>query len=243
MKGINGKILTFAVSLFIGFLIAINITLNKLPITRDLNAKDYKEAIDQRNKLLKEMEVLKNENYVNKEKIDSYTKPDKKSDAVVKDMLAQTNVYGMLTGTLAVKGPGIVIKIEDGDSNWKKESSYETLSKMFHDNDAAMVLNEIRAAGAEAVALNNHRIIPSTSINCNWAFLGFDDDTTEYAPFYFYVIGDPEQLEVKLTKEGSYLNKLMVRKLKVQIERKDEIVLPSSKQSFDTRFMEVTKIK
>ena len=43
----------------------------------------------------------------------------------------------------------------------KRETSYETLSKIFHDNDAAMVLNEIRTAGAEAMALNNHRIIPS----------------------------------------------------------------------------------
>ena len=31
-------------------------------------------------------------------------------------MLAQVNAYGMITGLSAVKGPGIVIKIEDGNT-------------------------------------------------------------------------------------------------------------------------------
>lgn len=241
MKEKFGKILAFVVSLCIGFLIAINMTLNKLPITRQLKAKDYKEAIDERNKLFKELESLKNENYFNQDKINSYT--NKKSGTVVMDMSAQSGAYGMISGLSAVKGPGIVIKIQDGNPNWKNETSYETLSKIFHDNDAAMVLNEIRSAGAEAIALNNHRIIPSTSIDCNWAFLGFDDYSIEAAPFYFYIIGDPEQLELKLRKEGSYINRLEIRKLKVEIEAKDEIIVPSSKQSFDTKFMRETKIK
>ena len=181
--------------------------------------------------------------YYSKEKINSYTHDDKKQEKLAEDMLSQVTDYGMITGLSPVKGPGIVIKIEDGDINRREETSYETLSKIFHDNDAAMVLNEIRTAGAEAVALNNHRIISTTSIDCNWAFLGFDDDTTEYSPFYYYVIGNPEQLKLKLTKEGSYINKLMVRKLKVDIEVKEEIIIPSSTQSFDTNFMKENKIK
>lgn len=233
----------FIATLAIGFLIAINVDFNKSPVTKQLSTKEYKDAIDERNKLFKALETLRDENYSSKEKINSYTHDDKKQEKLAKDMLSQVNDYGMITGLSAVKGPGVVIKIEDGDINRRAETSYETLSKIFHDNDAAMVLNEIRTAGAEAVALNNHRIVSTTSINCNWAFLGFDDDTTEYSPFYYYVIGNPEQLNLKLTKEGSYINKLMVRKLKVDIEVKEEIIIPSSTQSFDTTFMKENKIK
>nr|WP_290441959.1 DUF881 domain-containing protein [Clostridium gasigenes] len=150
-------------------------------------------------------------------------------------MLAQVNDYGMITGLLPVKGQGIVIKIE--------ENSYKISRDIFHNIDAAMVLNEIRTAGGEAVALNNHRIIPTTSIICDGAFLEFDNNATENSPFYYYVIGNPEQLKLKLTEEGSYINKLIDRKLKVEIEVKEEIIIPSSTQSFDPAFMKENKIK
>lgn len=243
MQSVSGKIVAFVASLAIGFLIVINIDLNNLPVKRQLSAKAYKEAIDERNKLFKELEILEEENDVTKEKINSYSYDDKKHEKVVSDMLKQVNDYGMVTGLSAVKGPGVVIKIEDGDKNKDGKTQYGAFSNIFHDNDAVMVLNEIRNAGGEAVALNNHRIIPSTSIECNWAFLGFDDDSMEYAPFYYYVIGDPEQLKLQLTKEGSYINKLIIRKLKVEIEIKEEIVIPASTQNFDTRFMTQNKTK
>lgn len=240
MTNISGKIVAFIAALAIGFLMA---NFNKSLAPKQLSTKEYKDAIDERNKLFKAVEALRDEEYYSKEKINSYTHDDKKQEKLAKDMLSQVSAYGMITGLLPVKGEGIVIKIEDGDINRKEETSYETLSKLFHDNDAAMVLNEIRNVGGEAVALNNHRIIPITSINCNWAFLGFDNDTIEYAPFYYYVIGNPEQLKLNLTKEGSYINKLIVRKLKVQIEVKEEIIIPSSAQPFDTAFMKENKIQ
>lgn len=238
MKDISGKVIAFISSLIVGFLIIINIKLSTLPVSKQLSAKEYKEAIDERNKLFKELEILKEENYTTKNKINSYVHDDKKDEKVVSDMLSQLNDYGMISGLSAVKGPGVVIKITDGPNEKINETRYETLSKIFHDSDAVMVLNEIKLAGAEAIAINNHRIIPSTGMDCGWAFIEFDDDTLEPGPFYYYAIGDPEQLMLNLNKEGSYINKLIIRKLKVEIEMKDEIILPASSQSFDTKFME-----
>lgn len=232
MKNLNGKIIAFTASLAVGFLIVVNIKLEKSPLNRQLNAKEYKDAVDERNKLLSELGILEKENNENNNKISSYTHDDKKQEKIAGDMLQQVKDYGVVTGQFAVKGPGVVIKIEDGDINTREETQAQTLRKIFHDIDAAMVLNEIRLAGAETIALNNHRIIPGTSVNCNGAFIGFEDETMEYAPFYFYAIGDPEQLKLKLSKEGSYLNTLSIRKLKVEIEEKDEIIIPSSNQNF-----------
>lgn len=243
MKSISGKILAFIASLVVGFLIVINMKLSTLPVTKQLSAKEYKDAIDERNKLFKELETLRNEKYDTKEKINSYTHDDGKNEKIVEDMLEQLNDYGMVTGLSPVKGPGVVIKIEDGDYNIRKEKEWEYLSKILHNTDAAMIVNEIRLAGAEAIALNDHRIIPSTFIECSWAFLEFEDSSRVSAPFNFYVIGDPEQLKSNLTKEGSYINKLIIRKLKVEIEVKDEIIIPASEQNFNARFMKQSEIK
>lgn len=243
MQNISRKIVAFVTALSVGFFIVININLNNKPLSRQLSAKEYKDAIDERNKLFKEIEVLREENSLSKGKINSYAHDDKNHEKVASDMLLQLNDYGMLTGLSAVKGPGLVIKIEDGEPNENRGTSYEPFSNLFHNNDAAMLLNEIRNAGGEAIALNNHRIVPGTSIECNGAFLGFDDGSMETAPFLYYIIGDPEQLKLQLTKEGGYINKLIIRKLKVEIEIKDEIVIPASTQNFDTSFMTQNKIK
>lgn len=238
MKNSSAKIVAFIASLGVGFIIVINMKLSNLPVNKQLSTIEYKEAIDERNKLYSELEILQKENDSIEGKIDSYTGYEEKDEKIINDMLSQLNDYGMLTGSSPVKGPGVVIKIKDGDYDVNKETRYETSSKVFHDNDAIMVLNEIRLAGGEAVALNDHRIIPSTGLECSWAFIRFENDQITPGPsFYYYVIGDPEKLESILTKEDSYINKLIRRGLEVEINVKEEIILESTSQNMDVDFM------
>ena len=60
----------------------------------------------------------------------------------------------------------------------------------------------------------------------------------EGSPFKFYVIGDPDQLEASLLTEGSHINRLIIRKLNITIEKFDEIILPEAKKSIEPKFME-----
>ena len=60
----------------------------------------------------------------------------------------------------------------------------------------------------------------------------------EGSPFKFYAIGDPDQLEASLLTEGSYINRLIIRKLNITIEKFDEIILPEAKKSIEPKFME-----
>ncbi|CDG01891.1 Putative uncharacterized protein [Clostridium chauvoei JF4335] len=209
-----------------------------MPRMVQLNAIEYKKAIDERNQLYKEVEGLREENYKNKEKMNSYNHDDKRQEKVFEDMKNQVKDYGMITGLSDVKGPGVVLKITDGDINLKQDTQFETWRKILHDSDMALVLNEARKAGGEAIAVNNHRVIPLTGVVCNWAFIGFDDDSMEYAPFYIYIIGDPEQLKTALLSEDSHIQKLILRELKVEIEIKDEITIPGTIQNLESKYME-----
>ena len=60
----------------------------------------------------------------------------------------------------------------------------------------------------------------------------------EGSPFKFYAIGDPDQLEAALLEDGSYINRLMIRKLSITIEKLDEIILPEAKKSMEPKYME-----
>ncbi len=102
-----------------------------------------------------------------------------------------------------------------------------------------MVLNDLRVAGAEGIAINNYRILNTTGLVCAWAFIRFEENGNEMegSPFKFYAIGDPEQLETSLFTEGSYINKLIIRKLNITIEKFDELILPESKKLIESKFM------
>ncbi|MGL5381376.1 DUF881 domain-containing protein [Clostridium sp.] len=239
MKDKTGKALAFLASSAIGFLIVNNINLEKLQTSFQLNAVEYQKAIEERNKLYKEIEFTQEENDMLRDKIDSYDdNDDAKQEKLIEDMKNQVKDYGTLIGQSEVKGPGLVIKVNDGDINRKEDTPFETWRKIFHDNDMAFLLNDIRNAGAEAIAVNNHRVLPYTGVECGWAFILFEDESTEAAPFYIYMIGDPEQMKSYLLAEGSYLQNLILRKLNVEIEVKDEIVIPSTLQNTDVKFMQ-----
>ncbi|MBS6006675.1 MAG: DUF881 domain-containing protein [Clostridium baratii] len=243
MKKTSGGLILFFASIFVGLLIAFNINFSKIfesPLR--FNAKEYQNAIAERNDLYKEITNLKSRNKDIQDTINKYKYDDKKQDNILDSMKNQFKDYGMITGNTEVQGPGILLKINDGNIDLSKDTEFETKSKIFHDNDMALVINDLRKAGAEAIAINNHRVMPNSGVICNWAFLGFEDETTEYAPFYIYAIGDPDTLEAALYEDGSHVRELMIRELSVKVEKKDNILMPAASKFSSSNYMkEYTK--
>lgn len=227
-------------SIFTGFLIINSVDLSEVTKSiSSLNAIDYKKAVEERNQLYKEIDNLKSENIDYRYQISKYSDNDpEKNKKLIEDMKKQLVDYGALSGISTIKGPGIIIKLQDGDINKLLDPQYEVLRKMLHEDDMAHVLNELRSAGAQAISMNNHRILPNTSVSCNWAFIGFEDESSIFAPFYVYVIGNPQELKAALLAEGSIIQELLLRKIKVEIEEKDEIIIPATKQNTEVKYME-----
>ena len=238
MKNDKNYLFIFIASIIVGVLISLNFKSDRTQSYNQLNTGQYQDAIEERAALYKEIGNLKEENAEKVEKISDYKVEDKNNDKIIEDMKAQIKDYEMFTGMSEVKGPGIILTINDGDINIKEQSSYEVFSRIFHDNDMARVLNEVKNAGAEAITVNKHRIIPWTAVMCTWAFIGFEDGSMESAPFNIYAIGDPDKLEAALLDEGSYINELILRKLKVDIQKVEEIVMPPTSSNGNVIYME-----
>ena len=70
----------------------------------------------------------------------------------------------IFAGLSDVQGPGVIVTLTDS----KKPSLLPTdpQSKLIHDSDISMAVNELKAAGAEAISVNNQRIVASTPIRC-----------------------------------------------------------------------------
>lgn len=240
MKNIKGKIFILGTSIITGFLIINSINLSDVSNgIQSLNAIDYKNAIEERNQLYKDIEDIKSQNIDYRYQISKYDSDDPlKSKKLIEDMKNQLVNYSELSGTSAVKGPGLIIKMQDEEIDRVWDTQAEIARKMIHEDDMALVINDIRSAGAEAISINNHRILTNTNVSCYWAYIGFEDESSVFAPFYISVIGNPEEMKAILLSENSVIQRLKARKIKVEIEVKDEVIIPITKQNTEPQFMQ-----
>ena len=244
MKNYRNKFFILIATILLGFLIVTNIGINETTGFLNLNSVEYKDAIEERNKLYDEITALSDDNYELSKKISSLdingANDDENNERVIEHMKEQLSSYSDLAGTTEIKGPGIILTIYDGEYDINKDDQLEVDRRTLHSADAAMVLNDLKTAGAEGVAINNYRILNTTGLVCAWAFIRFEENGNEMegSPFKFYVIGDPEQLEASLLTEGSHINRLIIRKLNITIEKFDEIILPIARKSIEPKFME-----
>ena len=264
MKNYKFKFFVFIASITLGFLIVVNVGMGKNIGIFNLNAVQYKDATEERNKLYDEIANLKDENYNLYEKISSYNVDENGHEKIIEHMKSQLNDYSTVAGINMVSGPGIILTINDADFDVYTNSEFEVSRSILHASDVALVLNELRIAGAEALGLNSYkivnievndefdkiikinelsreayRIINTTGVECAWAFIELDDKTKKIeGPFAFYAIGDPEQLEASLLAQGSHINNLIIRNLDISIVKVDKIILPKSIYSIAPTYMQ-----
>ena len=123
----------------------------------------------------------------------------------------------------ALVGEGVIITLHDSDKAAKlgeNENAY-----IIHDDDLLRVVNELRAAGAEAVAINGQRLTALSEIRCAGPTLSVNNVRSS-APFEICAIGDKKTLNNAITMRGGIVDTLAVWKIKVEVETSDEIFIP-----------------
>ncbi|MDD2503655.1 MAG: DUF881 domain-containing protein [Clostridia bacterium] len=130
-------------------------------------------------------------------------------------------------GLLRVEGPGVEIILNDR----KRDSflvDYPNMINYFivHDSDMLHVINELRGAGAEAIAVNGTRIMANSRISCGGPTINVGKYERFAPPFIIQAIGDPEKLMEGLRMEDSIYHDLLAWGLEFQIRRLDRIEIP-----------------
>lgn len=134
----------------------------------------------------------------------------------------QTN--GIISGRLAAKGKGITVSVTEG-----------TKTKV----DASIMFNlieELRNAGAEVIAINDVRVVASTYIQD--ATSGLIADGTTISPRYtINAIGNPQELTNAVDIAGGVGAQLQVKYgATVDVESSDEIVINQIKEPTTYRY-------
>ncbi len=128
-----------------------------------------------------------------------------------------SNELNQLTGILgerAVSGNGVIITVSD--TEYRKVSAEDLVS----------LLNELRMAGAEAISINDERIVyKSYVVDIGSGFVSVNG-VRLVTPYVVKVIGNPTYLESGLSKKQyGYIDTKKSEGLEVSLQRQDNIYI------------------
>ncbi|MER7569578.1 DUF881 domain-containing protein [Streptomyces sp. NPDC048523] len=128
-----------------------------------------------------------------------------------KQTVEKERQLGILAGTVAAQGPGITMTIEDTKGTVEADMLLDAIQ-------------ELRAAGAEAIQVNGVRVVAGTYLSDSDKSVSVDGNKIT-APFRFKVIGNPQDLEPALNIPGGVVQTLEKEQATVAVERSDKIVV------------------
>jgi uncharacterized protein YlxW (UPF0749 family) len=133
------------------------------------------------------------------------------------------------TGLLALQGKGVIVTVDDTKSSppagIKKPNLYLT-----KDEDLLKIVNELRAAGSEAISINGQRLIATSEIRSAGAFISINNANL-FTPFEIKAIGDPTTLENSLKMRGGVIETLQFWSIRVTVQKQDKLLIPAYKGS------------
>ena len=110
---------------------------------------------------------------------------------------------------------------------------------VMHDEDLLKVVNELRAAGAEAVSINGQRMTATSELRCAGPTLSVNN-VRSAPPYEIRAIGDIKTLENALKMRGGVAETLKVWGISMDIRTSENVLVPAYKGSTKLKYGKVT---
>ena len=186
----------------LGAAIAVQIkTVNKNGTTISSN----QETSNLKTQVLKMKEKYENQyeelERVTKELEEARKKATNDNDEL-KELEDKIKEYNMLLGNTNVTGPGVTITLTDG----KVDSMIlDANDLLIHAENVLSVVNELKNAGAEAIAINGERVVGTTAISCDGNVIIVNGEKVS-SPIEITAIGLEEMLATLNRAGGTLAN-------------------------------------
>ncbi len=137
-----------------------------------------------------------------------------------------------LAGLTAVKGPGIEIALSDASKQVIDigPESYDRSALIIHDQDLMLLINELKAAGAEAISIKSgdmeERVVASTFVRCTGPTLIVNNKKMA-SPFIVRALGDSDILAAALEIPDGLLDQLRRFGIQIKVTKVKELTLPA----------------
>lgn len=136
-------------------------------------------------------------------------------------LVADLNRLKVVNGLVEIWGPGVEVVVR---AQIKPEEAHD-------------IINELRNAGAEAIALNDQRLVASSVVSGDQDYLVLDA-TTLTPPYVFQAIGDAQTMLVALERKGGIIPLLRYSypENRMTVMRVSRLMLPVYQAAYVYRF-------
>lgn len=125
----------------------------------------------------------------------------------------------MKAGLTELTGPGVVVTV-----NFRTAENGEALT-FVSDTDLLYLVNELRAAGAEAIAVNGHRLGAGSEIRAAGAYISVDGYATA-APYTITALGDAQTLSSALNLYGGVVD-MLAKSYDIEVMQQSGLSVPA----------------
>lgn len=178
-------------------------------------------------------EMAKNEDLMRqilslKDDINKYRDKSAESDGISTVLRGELSKAETMAGLTDVEGSGIIVTLKDGAANLAgQEVSGFVMDAGYgivHDAQILSLVNELRAAGAEALSLNDERILSTSEFRCAGPTVSINN-TKKAAPFVIKAIGDPDNMENALRMPNGILDELKFSGVDVTVRKSGKLTI------------------
>lgn len=184
----------------------------------------YKEKYDNKYEELEKSEIAL-------EKERESTTENNEELASLEEQIKEGN---KLLGFTEVTGEGVIVTLKDNNST-PSNSIVDISQLLVHDMDILSVINELKNAGAEAISINDQRLISTSAITCDGNVVQINGEKVG-APFEIKAIGLSEQLAA-LSRPGGYLSVLQDYGISAELVKSKNLTIPKYAGSINYKYI------
>lgn len=140
-----------------------------------------------------------------------------------------------LLGLTEVSGPGFVITLEE-NREINIDEVLNISGYLVHEEDLLYIVNELYNAGADAIAINDQRIVNTTAIQCDGNILRINGKMVGM-PITIKAIGYPERLDGALNRPGGYLQIMADGGIKITTSRTENLTVPKYEGVYSAEYL------
>lgn len=219
----KGRLSIACVCMVLGFMLAV-----QFRTTQDIKAATPLQRVEV---LTERLQKLETENDDLRSELQ-----DLKSNAVAGSGEKLSEDMLMISGGVALEGPGIIVTIDDsakGAQELKKADDPNLY--LVHDEDLLKVVNELRAAGAEAISLNGQRLTANSEIRCAGPTVSVNN-VRSAPPFEIRAIGNIKDLENAINMRGGVADTLKVWGIHMELASSEKVWIPAYKNAMRYKY-------
>lgn len=213
--------LLLACVMFMQFKVVNEIDVSELESLREDElqklASEWKEKYEETNTKLQDTQT----------KIAEYKEKSENSDETEKLVEEELKEANLILGKTDVIGNGIQVTLKD------------TEDKVYDAEDLLTLVNELRAAGAEAISINGERVINLTDIvDISSRFVLVNSNKIS-SPYTILVIGDEKYLKSALNIKNGYVDAKQKEGYSILVESKSNIKINKYSKDINLKYIDV----